>query len=287
MDLDIQKYLDRIGFKGKTEISLTCLTKLQQCHQSSVPFENLDIFTNRKKLLNHKLLYEQIVINNRGGWCHELNGLFSWLLSELGFDNQLIACQYFDQEKQKFNKLFGHMTIIVELEGQKYLTDVGLGNIQEPFEPLRIIDGIVQYQVCSDFKFSKSDGLWFLSLKERDVVGHHRFEKNKVGTDETWITLFKFDEMQRNLEDFQERCDEYQTKESGLSLSCVPEVMIRSADGGIVNCLIGSRFTAVRFQGNTDFRTNQLNLSCSEYNKILSETFGIILHDTLDISKLT
>ena len=90
MDLDIQKYLDRIGFKGKTEISLTCLTKLQQCHQSSVPFENLDIFTNRKKLLNHKHLYEQIVVNNRGGWCHELNGLFSWLLSELGFDNQVI-----------------------------------------------------------------------------------------------------------------------------------------------------------------------------------------------------
>ena len=90
MDLDIQKYLDRIGFKGKTEISLTCLTKLQQCHQRSVPFENLDIFTNRKKLLNHKHLYEQIVVNNRGGWCHELNGLFSWLLSELGFDNQVV-----------------------------------------------------------------------------------------------------------------------------------------------------------------------------------------------------
>ena len=59
------------------------------------------------------------------------------------------------------------------------------------------------------------------------LLRNYRFEKNKVGTDETWITLFKFDEMQRNLEDFQERCDEYQTKESGLSLSCVPEVMIR------------------------------------------------------------
>ena len=59
------------------------------------------------------------------------------------------------------------------------------------------------------------------------LLRNYRFEKNKVGTDETWITLFKFDEMQRNLEDFQERCDEYQTKESGLSLSCVPEVMIK------------------------------------------------------------
>ena len=75
----------------------------------------------------------------------------------------------------------------------------------------------------------------------------------------------------------------YINKENSLTIF----YNFQSADGGIVNCLIGSRFTAVRFQGNTDFRTNQLNLSCSEYNKILSETFGIILHETLDISKLT
>ena len=67
----------------------------------------------------------------------------------------------------------------------------------------------------------------FLEIIHLLLLRNYRFEKNKVGTDETWITLFKFDEMQRNLEDFQERCDEYQTKESGLSLSCVPEVMIR------------------------------------------------------------
>ena len=50
---------------------------------------------------------------------------------------------------------------------------------------------------------------------------------NKVALENAWITMIKFDEVPRNLEDFQERCDEYQTKESGLSLSCVPEALIR------------------------------------------------------------
>ena len=88
--MDVQKYLDRIKFNGNIEVSLACLTKLQQCHQSNVPFENYDLFTNRKKVLNHEILYEQIVTNKRGGWCHELNGLFSWLLCQLGFDVQVV-----------------------------------------------------------------------------------------------------------------------------------------------------------------------------------------------------
>ena len=80
--MDVQKYLDRIGFKGNIEVSLKCLTNLQNCHQSNVPFENLDVVTGREKVLKVEDLYDQIVERRRGGWCHELNGLFSWLLSQ-------------------------------------------------------------------------------------------------------------------------------------------------------------------------------------------------------------
>ena len=50
---------------------------------------------------------------------------------------------------------------------------------------------------------------------------------NKVVSDETWITMFKFDEVPRSLEDFQERCNEYQSKESGLLLSKKPMAIIK------------------------------------------------------------
>ena len=50
---------------------------------------------------------------------------------------------------------------------------------------------------------------------------------NKVVSDETWITMFKFDEVPRSLKDFQERCNEYQSKESGLLLSKKPMAIIK------------------------------------------------------------
>ena len=135
--MDVQKYLDRIGYQGPVEVSLACLARLQLFHQTSVPFENLDNFTDRKKVIEHEALYEQIVINKRGGWCHELNGCFSWLLEQLGFTVSVISAQYYNPELGEFCKVFDHMVLIVELAGQKYLVDVGFGNISQPSEPIR------------------------------------------------------------------------------------------------------------------------------------------------------
>ena len=135
--MDVQKYLDRIGYQGPVEVSLACLARLQLFHQMSVPFENLDNFTDRKKIIQHEALYEQIVTNKRGGWCHELNGGFSWLLEQLGFTVSVISAQYYNPELEEFCKVFDHMVLIVELAGQKYLLDVGFGNISQPSEPIR------------------------------------------------------------------------------------------------------------------------------------------------------
>ena len=88
--MDVQKYLRRIGYEGEVENSLQCLTKLQHCHISSVPYENLDMFTNVRKVLDVNTLYEKIVLDNRGGWCSELNGLFYSLLQTIGFDVQVL-----------------------------------------------------------------------------------------------------------------------------------------------------------------------------------------------------
>lgn len=135
--MDVQKYLDRIGFQGDIELSLKCLTILQNCHQLAVPFENLDVFTGVKKELVLETLYKKIVDQGRGGWCHELNGLFSWLLKELGFDVRIVSASYYSQLRNEFNAMFDHMALLVNVGGQTYLTDVGFGNISEPFDPIR------------------------------------------------------------------------------------------------------------------------------------------------------
>ena len=59
--MDATKYLTRIGFSGTVEVSLKCLAELQACHQLAVPFENLDVFLKRKKVLNVEVLFEGLL----------------------------------------------------------------------------------------------------------------------------------------------------------------------------------------------------------------------------------
>ena len=103
-------------------------------------------------IIKHRLHVWQIVTSRRGGWCHELNGGFSWLLRELGFSVRVVSAQYWQvqystvqystaqywqTDKREYCKLFDHMALIVDLGGQNYLVDVGFGNISQPSEPIR------------------------------------------------------------------------------------------------------------------------------------------------------
>ena len=283
--MEVQKYLDRIGFQGDISISLTCLTKLQHCHQLTVPFENLDVFTNRKKQLRVESVYQQIVEKRRGGWCHELNGLFSWLLRTLGFEVKIVSASYFDPETQNFWGEFDHMCLIVRLDGENYLTDVGFGNIGQPYDPVRMTDGGLSQQAGGEYRLTSSGHYWLLQQKTRNVVGHHRTLMDKVDIQQSWRTLFRYDLVSRDLVDFQPRCDEYQTNRD-IFLASIPVVIIKSDEGRMVNTLTGRRFTSVRFQGETDVRTNQCSLANEEYEEKLKNIFGIQLNQFLDVETI-
>ncbi len=76
-ELSVQAYLERINYKGSTDISLETLSALQEAHLSSVPYENLDILAGKINSLAPEALYDRIVVKRRGGYCFELNGLFA------------------------------------------------------------------------------------------------------------------------------------------------------------------------------------------------------------------
>ena len=284
--MDVQKYLDRIGFQGNVEISLACLTKLQNAHQLHVPFENLDVFTNRKKVLRVEDLYEQIVGQHRGGWCHELNGLFAWLLRSLGFDVKMLSANYYDPAKGKFKGEFDHMTLMVRLGGLDYLTDVGFGNIHHFYDPIRMTEGASHLQEGGEYKLTRSGNFWLLQHQVMNVVGHHNAQMNQVNLQGSWQTLFRYDVSARELAEFQPRCDEYQTDRDNSMLAVVPVCINKSDQGKVVNTLTGRRFTSVRFVENTDVRTNQTNLTNEEYNDKLNTIFGIQLVQPLDIETI-
>lgn len=66
----------------------------------------------------------RLVHEKRGGYCFELNGLFSLVLAQLGFSFTPLAARAFHGENllQK-----SHQLLLVEIEGERWLADVGFG----------------------------------------------------------------------------------------------------------------------------------------------------------------
>jgi len=124
----LREYLDRIRYRGTPRPDLGALVGLQEKHVCAVPFENLDIQLGRRVTISPEDAYEKIVINGRGGWCYEQNGLLGWALSEIGFDVTRTAGAVMRQDTGDA-ALANHLCLLVstpEAPG-KYLVDVGFG----------------------------------------------------------------------------------------------------------------------------------------------------------------
>ena len=124
----LQHYFERIGYLGDTHPNLEVLVALQQAHVCAVPFENLDVQLGRPVTISPEDAYQKIVVNGRGGWCYEQNGLFAWALSEIGFEVTRTAAAVMRQD-QGDASLANHLCLVVNTPNSpvRYLVDVGFG----------------------------------------------------------------------------------------------------------------------------------------------------------------
>ncbi|MFW5919152.1 MAG: arylamine N-acetyltransferase family protein [Halanaeroarchaeum sp.] len=132
-DLTVGDYLKRIEVAPETldTPDLRTLERLQRAHVTSVPFETLaitgDPHGNRSGsgvTLSVPAIYEKIVDQGRGGYCFELNGLFHWLLAELGYDVDRVAARVTSDGDA--GPPANHHANVVELD-RRYVVDVGMG----------------------------------------------------------------------------------------------------------------------------------------------------------------
>lgn len=124
----LDKYLERIGYRGAVRPTLATLDALQRAHVCSVPFENLDVQLARPVSIDPGAAFDKIVGNGRGGWCYEQNGLFGWALAEIGFDVTRMAAAVMRAERGEASTA-NHLCLKVRCEDSDadYLTDVGFG----------------------------------------------------------------------------------------------------------------------------------------------------------------
>ena len=124
----LQDYLKRIAYDGDTAPSLSVLKGLLAHHVRSVPFENLDVQFGASLSTDPAAAYKKIVVNSRGGWCYEQNGLFGWALSEIGYDVTRVAAAVMRVERGDVSQA-NHLCLLVNPvdSNQTFLVDAGFG----------------------------------------------------------------------------------------------------------------------------------------------------------------
>lgn len=152
-DRQINDYFTRIKYGGRAEITAETLKDLQKCHLKNIPYENLDILAGRPLSLERQELFEKIIRRNRGGYCFELQGLYGDLLTSLGFKITQYAGRYMNEGGIQMRR---HRVLVAELEGEKYLCDVGVFG-EMPRAALKLEAGLEQSDGISTYQFGRDD----------------------------------------------------------------------------------------------------------------------------------
>ncbi len=164
--IDLDRYLDRIGFTGKVARNAETLHALHLAHTTHVPFENLDVLQGLPIRLDLPSLVDKMVDSRRGGYCFEQNGLFTAVLEFIGFRITRLSGRV-----RLFNRLMPrtHMVFLAEADGRQWLGDVGFGG-WGLFEPIPLeLDRPVQQHGWT-FALRQEDNQYVLQCAECPIA---------------------------------------------------------------------------------------------------------------------
>lgn len=258
--MDLKAYFKRVNMADPGPPSLSALRELHRHHVFSVPAENLDIHSGEKIILETSWIYEKIVVRNRGGLCYESNGLFLWVLEELGYKPKVLSARVRNKICGLYGPKFDHMVMVVELEGRKWLCDVGFG--EGIIYPIPLEDGWEEEQENGVFRLRVERETWYLERKDGDL----------------WRSLFKFTLEECMFEDFKEMCEYHQTSPSSIFF-CKSLCSLQFLGGRLTymgNRLITTEFT----RGGGCVKTTR-DLAEDEIPDLLRDRFGIVLKKKL------
>jgi N-hydroxyarylamine O-acetyltransferase len=240
--MDLQAYLDRIGFEGTPRRDLDTLTAVHRGHVLNIPFENIDVLLGRTVDFDLERIFDKIVNRGRGGWCYEMNGLLGWALEMIGYEVTRLAGgvgRSINGEAAVGN----HLLLLVD---GTWLADVGFGN--GLYEPVELRAGeIIQRGFVAQLEITE-DGWW-------------RY-RNQASQDFD----FRLDSADPEL--LQDRCDYLRTSpESGLRRHLIAEIQFSDRCELLRN--------SIRTTEYADRVVSSVIADEQEMMDVLNEVFGI------------
>lgn len=172
--LNLQAYLERIGYGGPLGPTTEVLEALHLAHATHIPFENLDILLGRPVRLDLAHLQDKLVSGGRGGYCYEHNLLFARVLEQAGFAVERLAARVRFGRVQPRPRT--HMLLLVSSGADRWIADVGFGSegllLPVPFVPEAVSRHFAwRYRVVEE-----PPDRWAL----------------QSGRDDTWLDLYAF-----------------------------------------------------------------------------------------------
>lgn len=156
---DTLPYLKRLGLEPPQTLDKTFLDTLVFAHQCRIPFENLDIVDFHNPIsLSIPHLYDKIITQKRGGYCFEMNGLFTQFLKDLGYQAWSLMVRIV--RGRDYLSPIMHRGVMVPIDGERYFCDVGFGG-PAPGGAVQVKDGCVTECAGVKYLMKKSDDYWW------------------------------------------------------------------------------------------------------------------------------
>ncbi|HXU38434.1 MAG TPA: arylamine N-acetyltransferase [Blastocatellia bacterium] len=252
--MNVEKYLDRISYAGRRDVSAETLRELHKAHMLAVPFENLDNHLGRRIVLDEEKIVHKIVDQRRGGICYELNGAFCALLRAMGFSVSMLSAGV-ARDEGGFDPPYDHMALLVQLE-VRWLADVGFGDSFR--EPLMLDDRNEQLQDAEAYRLVDADGYLIVERRKGDE----------------WKPEYRFTLEPHEYSDFADMCHYHQT--SPESIFTRRRACTRATEDGRITV------SEMRLIITTHGEKQERELaSHEEWQSALREHFGVELSDKL------
>lgn len=251
--MNADQYLEKLKLPKKSP-SLAYLNEIISAHQKIISFNNLAVFFNPGQILNLELgaLFEKVILKGLGGYCFENNKVFFYLLKDLGFKVEARAARVIYDNPGDVPRT--HRTMIVTLDGKRYLADVGFGK-DVPREAI-----LLGRETAQGNRVIVDDDLYRHQLLKKDTI----------------INLYTFDDGHYQESDF--NVGNYYTNTHPDS-KFVKELIVTRTEGDFVEFINGKTYTKIDNGIREDFEIKDQ----AEFQTLLRR-FNI--EQTYDFSKI-
>src|ERR1044072_7677391 len=106
-----------------------------RAHVQAIPFENVDVVLRQHQGISLDVVSAKLVGRRRGGYCYEQSGLFAAVLELIGYTAHPLSAR----GRPRARGPYTHMTLVVDVDGRRFLADFGFG--AGILAPMPLVDG--------------------------------------------------------------------------------------------------------------------------------------------------